>query len=83
MSRIVIDHSEKLLDFRIYIESLGFEHSNIGIYKYKGYIIDSYHDHYDFYNGSIWTYYIKLNDLRPLENYFKQEMRRIKLKRLL
>ena len=60
-------------EFKKYIESIGF----------KKYVIDLYNNYYNFHNGSKWYYDIYYNDLRPLENEFKQELRSIKLKKIL
>ena len=75
-------HEVDLLDFQKYIESIGFKY--IGFcYRYKGFKIDlSFIEEYGFYNGSKWNNY-EYNDLRPIENYFKQELRRIKLRKIL
>ena len=44
--------------------------------------VDSYVYHYDFLNGSKWIKY-DLNDLSPIKEHFKKELRSIKLKELL
>ena len=74
-------HEVDLLDFQKYIKSIGFKY-NGHCYRYKDYIIDLYEYSYDFYNGSRWVGY-DYNDLTPLENEFKQELRRIKIKQIL
>ena len=76
-------------DFRKYIESIGFkyykEDSNAFRYDYKSHLdvnkyrIDMYNDHYEFFNGYKWIYYIKLDDLTPL----KKVERSYKLKKIL
>ena len=71
-------------EMRILIKFIGFKYSiQYDIYEYKQYGIDLYSDHYDFWNGSKWTLFIKYNDLNLLENYFKTVIRSIKLKQLL
>ena len=69
-------------EFIIFIKSIGFTTSH-RIQEYKEYRIDLYKYEYGFYNGSEWIYYIKLDDLTPLEKYFKRELRSIKLKKIL
>ena len=69
-------------EFIIFIISLGFEYNGF-CYRYKNYIIYLYQDHYDLFNGYIDGSIIKLNDLSPLEKYFKNELRSIKLKKIL
>ena len=60
------------------IKSIGF--IKIGYeYEYKEYRIDLASNYYNFYNGSGWTFHIKLDDL----SVFKKELRSIKLKQLL
>ena len=75
-------------DFKLLIESIGFKHNN-GYYIFKEFKIYLYYSiqydffQYDFYNGSEWVLGISLNDLTPLENNFKNELRSYKLKVLL
>ena len=75
-------HEVDLFDFKKYIESIGFIYDDF-THRYKEYKIRFNYIVYDFYNGSEWIYNTKLNDLRLIENYFKQELRSIKLKGLL
>ena len=44
--------------------------------------VDSYVYHYDFLNGSKWIKY-DLNDLSPIKEHFKKELRSNKLKQIL
>ena len=74
-------------EFKKFIESIGFKSDTDWIcrYRYKEYTIIT-HPKYntcDFYNGSEWVFYNKLNDIRPFDMYFKQELRSFKLKELL
>ena len=71
----------KKKEFRILIESIGFYGTNKFNYYYKGFEIYLYNNYY-FYKDSEWIYYY-YNDLTPLENYFKKDMRSYKLKQLL
>ena len=75
-------HGVDLLDFQKYIESIGFKQIN-AYYYYNDHRIKLHYNWYVFYNGSKWFEYYDLNDLSPLENEFKHELRRIKLKQLL
>ena len=63
------------------IKSIGFKYINLhyGYYDYKSYRIDLASNYYNFYNGSVWTFHIKLDDL----SVFKKELRSIKLKKIL
>jgi hypothetical protein len=75
-------------EFIKYIELIGFRYISYDhyIYKYKEIKLDLYSDSYDsyyFWNGSDWIYDIPLNDLKPINEYFKKELRCIKLKALL
>ena len=65
-------------EFIKYIESIGFKTFGF-YYYYKQYRIDLYKYKYEFYNGSEWIYYIKLDDLTPL----KKIERSYKLKKIL
>ena len=73
------------VEFRKLIESIGFilldgyNH----IYKYKEYRINVFKRHYSLKNDSKMLYYNRLNDLEPIDNHFKKELRYIKLKALL
>ena len=69
-------------EFKKFIKSIGFEY-NYGYYEYKEYRICLYTGCYHFHDGSEWIVDIPLNNLRSIENYFKQELRSIKLKKLL
>ena len=71
-----------IYEFSNFIKSIGFKPSGY-YYRYKGFIIDLSKNDYSFYNGSKWYCNIDYNVLRPIENHFKQELRRIKLKELL
>ncbi len=64
------------------IESIGFEYKSMGIYYYKEFLIYLKSDYYNFFNGSEW-YAHYYNDLKPLDKYFKNYFRSIKLKELL
>ena len=71
-------------EFKQFIESIGFKFNSHNIfYEYKEFKIYLRPNYYDLFDGSIWTYCIKLNDLKPLEKYFKRELRSIKLKKIL
>ena len=76
-------HGLNELNFRMYIESIGFKHNGWDYYHYKKYSISLYTSHYIFSNNSECIYNIKLDDLTPLEKVFKKELRSIKLKELL
>ena len=65
------------IEFKKYIESMGFEF-DYGIYSYKDYTICVYTDYYNYYNGSGWAYY-EFNDLTPLKKF----NRSYKLKKIL
>ena len=76
-------------EFIIFIKSIGFTTSNnysdfdsYILYYYKEFIIYLYANEYCFWNTSKWINY-HLYDLTPIENYFKQELRSIKLKNIL
>ncbi len=68
-------------EFRTLIESIGFKYN--GLYEYKEFRISYNTKYYNFYNGSKWISYISINDLTPIKEHFKQELRSIKLKSLL
>ena len=70
------------LEFIKYIESIGFEKWR-GWYIYQEYIVSLYTDHYNFYSGYKWYYGKKINDFTLLQKEFKQELRYIKLKKIL
>ena len=72
-----------LYEFRKIMVSIGFKYNGHRYYEYKNYQIDLYNNYYNFYNGLEWFYANTLTDLRPLEKYFKKELRSIKLKQLL
>ncbi len=63
------------------IESIGFR-SNGVLFVYKNFII-SIGDIYHFWNGFVWILNYQYSDLKPIEKYFKKELRSIKLKQLL
>ena len=69
-------------EFKIYIETIGFKIIGIGYYEYKEYSITFYDVYYNFYNGSGWINY-NYNDLTPIKENFKKELRSYKLKALL
>ena len=70
-------------EFKKFIESIGFKYSHYAYYDYKKYRIDlSFIEEYGFYNGSKWKNY-EYNDLTPLEEYFKNELRSFKIKNIL
>ncbi len=69
------------IEFKNYIESIGFSHVNMYSF-YKGFKIEFYNDYYHFWNGSKWLFY-DYSDLTPINKYFKQELRSIKLGKLL
>ena len=70
-------------EFKKYIESIGFKKYVIDLYddcyEYKSYKIYLYNNFY----SSEWSNRTNYNDLTPLENEFKQELRSIKLKKIL
>ena len=71
-------------EFKQFIESIGFKFNSHNIfYEYKEYRICLYTGCYHFHDGSEWIVDIPLNNLRSIENYFKQELRSIKLKQIL
>ena len=67
-------------EFKKFIESIGFKKEG-WYYVYKEFRIKLYPDYYTFYNGSKWVG-CEIDDLTPIENYFKKELRSIKLKQL-
>ena len=67
-----------LEEFKMFIESIGFESKGL-YYHYKEYVIYLYNNYYHFFNGSEWTWDISFNDLTPL----KQIERSYKLKKIL
>ncbi len=70
-------------EFINYIELIGFKYNHDSyFYECKEFKIDLWYKKYDFYNGSEWSehYY---TDLRPIEMYFKRELRSIKIKKIL
>ena len=69
-------------EFKKFIESIGFKYDGYS-YLYKEYRIDLYPTHYYFFNGSKGSKFLDLNDLKPIEDYFKNELRSIKLKKIL
>ena len=71
-----------IYEFSNFIKSIGFKPSGF-FYRYKGFIIDLYNNYYNFHNGSKWYCNIDYNVLRPIDMYFKHELRSIKLKQLL
>ena len=75
-------------EFKKLIESIGFKSNVFHIYQkdyngVKSYSINLYNDCYHFFYGSEWIIDIPLNNLTPIEKYFKRELRSIKLKGLL
>ena len=68
-------------DIEKLIISIGFKYNVY--YEYKEYCIVLYKDQYSFYNGSEWIRNIYLNDLSPIKEHFKNELRSIKLKKIL
>ena len=73
-------------EFIKFIESIGFKynkHKDYYDYKEYGiYLLQNNYNYYVFYNGSGCITYV-LDDLTPLEKYFKNELRSIKLKNIL
>ena len=71
-------------EFENYIISIGFKKTKTldFRYLYKNYGIDLYGDFYKFYTNLGWVLYV-LDDLSPLDKYFKNELRSIKLKKIL
>ena len=69
-------------EFEKLIKSIGFKYDGYS-YLYKEYIIDLYDDHYKFYIFTEFTGRYEYNDLSPFDEYFKKELRRIKLKQIL
>ena len=71
-------------EFKKFIESIGFKYNyDSYLYDYKEFKIDLWYKKYDFYDGYKWIEYIPYNDLRPIEMYFKRELRSIKIKKIL
>ena len=76
-----LSSKEELIKF---IDSIGFLYNSITYeFDYKEFRIDIWGEHYNFYNSSEWLYGFDLDDLKPIDNYFKKELRTIKLKRIL
>ena len=70
-------------EFIKYIESIGFKY-NYGLYEYKGFRIYLFSFYYSFFNDLKKIQMVEsYNELRPLENNFKKEIRSFKLKQLL
>ena len=69
------------------IESIGFKFEGIWneerYYDYKNYKIDLSSDLYELYDGSGWCSSYNIDDLKPLEKEFKNELRSNKLKQIL
>ena len=59
-------------EFEKFILSIGFKYDTYRQYEYKKYNIYLDRDHYDFYNGSEWICYIKLDDLRLLNKIIRE-----------
>ena len=75
-------------EFKKYIKSIGFklyDYNDYGFrYEYKEFRIDLYNDgDYDFFSASNGVYNISHSDLKPIYDHFKQELRSIKLKKIL
>ncbi len=65
------------------IESIGFKY-DYGYYNYKICRIDLYDEYYHFNTMDLDTYYyIPYTDIKVLKDYFKKEIRSIKLKNIL
>ena len=69
-------------EFKKYIESIGFK-LNGHYYVYKEYRIFLYIDTHTLYIRLHWIYNKDYNDLTQLNEYFKNELRSIKLKKIL
>ena len=71
--------------FIIFIKSLGFKYNyNSNIYEYKEFTIDICNGNiYNLYTGSVWYKYYPYENLEPINNYLKKELRTIKLKQIL
>ena len=71
-------------EFIIFIKSIGFKSIKFNsYYNYKEYGIYLLQNNYNIYNGSKWFISTDYNDLITIENYFKGELRSIKLKQIL
>ncbi len=69
--------------FVILIKSVGFEYnSTSGYFEYKDFKIDLYYDFYK-YCDNLGCILYNINNLKPIENQFKNEFRSIKLKKIL
>ena len=69
-------------EFKLLIESIGFYSTDGFNYYYKEFEIYLYNSYYNFYDCSEWDDY-NYNNLKPIEECFKRELRSIKLKALL
>ena len=78
--------------FITYIKSIGFNkiiNKYNNVYVYKNYEINLYTYHYEFYNNktpiltSEYFFGFEYEDLKPVMNEFKNELRSIKLKKIL
>lgn len=87
-----IEEFEKYREgFLKYIESIGFTKTSFGDngfsnyikHEYLDYIIFVYPGYYNFDDGTLICDGIYFNNLKPLQPYFKKELRSIKLKELL
>ena len=68
-------------EFKKLIESIGFEYNGFN-YVYEECGVSLYSKCYNFFNSYRWVDY-EYNDLTPLKEYFKKELRSIKLKQIL
>ena len=80
-------HGVDLLDFQKYIESIGFKYiaqvyTTDTHYRYKDYMIYLSSKSYDFHDLTTWWWDIDIEDLSPIENLFKKELRSFKLKQI-
>ena len=69
-------------EFINYIKSLGFE-CCLYRHTYKEYVIITFDNYYNIYNGSKWFTFLKYNDLSQIKTFFKKELRKNKFKQLL
>ena len=69
-------------EFKIFIESIGFKHIGNNCYEYKDCKITANITYYNFFNGIRWDIY-EYSENHPFDEYFKNELRSIKFKKIL
>ena len=72
-------------EFEKLIRSIGFKYDTIGCYYiYKEFVLYLYDNNYDLHTGNYWISGPNdLNNLTPIQEYFKKKLRSIKLKQIL